>query len=190
MCGRYALYDTSKLDFEVAHNLIGISYNIAPSMKVPVIVENNEVSLVNWTYKVPWAKNLDIINARSETVRQKPSFKESKPCLIVADGWYEWKRDGEVKQPYYFHMNNDVFYFAGIYNDSGCAILTMEANEKLAPIHHRQPIMLKHNEARDHLKGKDRFTSSLSRRVEFYPVDRMMNSPNVNNEKNIEECKI
>jgi putative SOS response-associated peptidase YedK len=66
----------------------------------------------------------------------------------------------------------------------------MEANEKLAPIHNRQPIMLKHNEARDYLNGKDRFTSSLSRRVEFYPVDRMMNSPNVNNEKNIEECKI
>ena len=50
--------------------------------------------------------------------------------------------------------------------------------------------MLKHNEARDYLNGKDRFTSSLSRRVEFYPVDRMMNSPNVNNEKNTEECKI
>ena len=87
-------------------------------------------------------------------------------------------------------MNNNVFYFAGIHNDSGCAILTMEAIEKLKPIHNRQPIMLKHNEAKDYLNGNDRFTSSLSMRVEYYPVNRIMNSPYVNNEKNIKECKI
>lgn len=188
MCGRFTL--RRSIDVK---ELTGISikenYNVAPSQDILTI--SDKPRFMKWSYSPSWAKQpMNLINARSETVRQKPSFKESKPCLIVADGWYEWKRDGEVKQPYYFHMNNDVFYFAGIYNDSGCAILTMEANEKLAPIHHRQPIMLKHNEARDHLKGKDRFTSSLSRRVEFYPVDRMMNSPNVNNEKNIEECKI
>ena len=84
-------------------------------------------------------------------------------------------------------MNNQMFYIAGIYNETGCALLTKEANEKLSPIHNRMPIILKHNEARDYLNGKDRFGSSLSMHVEFYPVDRMVNSPRVNNAKNIEE---
>ena len=130
---------------------------------------------------------MNLINARSETVREKPSFREAKPCLVLADGWYEWKRDGEVKQPYFFHMDHQMFYIAGIYNETGCALLTKEANKKLSPIHHRMPIILKHTEARDYLNGKDRFGSSFSQRIEFYPVDRMVNNPRVNNAKNIEE---
>ena len=188
MCGRFTLRESLSVK-ELTGISIEENYNVAPSQHILTIT--NKSKFMKWSYSPLWAKEpMNLINARSETVRQKPSFKESKPCLIVADGWFEWKRDGEVKQPYYFHMNNEVFYFAGIHNDLGCAILTMEAIEKLSPIHNRQPIMLKHDEVKDYLNGKDVFNSCLSKRVEYYPVNRIMNNPKVNNKKNIEECKI
>ena len=110
------------------------NYNIAPSA-ILTITEVPEWR--KWSYSPSWAKEpMNLINARSETVREKPSFKESNPCLVLADGWYEWKRDGETKQPYFFHMGHQMFYIAGIYNETGCALLTKEANEKLSPIHH------------------------------------------------------
>tara|TARA_B100001175_G_C19294970_1_gene535341 strand:- start:83 stop:649 length:567 start_codon:yes stop_codon:yes gene_type:complete len=188
MCGRFTLRNKGQVQ-DLTGEVIEENYNIAPSSNILTITDSHKWR--KWSYSPSWAKEpMSLINARSETVREKPSFKESKPCLVLADGWYEWKRDGEIKQPYFFHLDHQMFYIAGIYNESGCVLLTKEANQKLSPIHHRMPIILKHNEARDYLNGKDRFGSSLSMRIEFYPVDRMVNSPRVNNEKNIEECRI
>ena len=146
--------------------------------------ENSEVNLITYAnghgcggrrFNPTWAKKpMNLINARSETLTEKPSFKMAKRCLILADGWYEWLRDGDTKQPYYFHMNNKIFSFAGIYTEyqeqKGCAIITKEANEKLGNIHHRMPVLLKYNEGRDWLAGKNVFSSSLSERIEYYPV--------------------
>ncbi|SVC32935.1 uncharacterized protein METZ01_LOCUS285789, partial [marine metagenome] len=116
--------------------------------------------MMKWSYNPTWAKKpMNIINARSETLNEKPSFKMAKRCTIVADGWFEWHRKGDKKQPYFFHMNDNIFLFAGIYNEyqgvNGCAIITKKANENLGKVHHRMPILLENNEARNWLQGED-----------------------------------
>ena len=192
MCSRYTVRDTQAVQREYGA-VIKPSYNVAPSQDVVVVTDKAET--MKWHYSPTWAKEpMNLINARSETLREKPSFKMAERCLIVADGWYEWLREGESKEPYFFHMSNKVFNFAGIYTEyqgvKGCAIITKEANEKLSKIHHRMPVMLEHNEGRDWLKGNDVFSSSLSERVEYYPVDKIVNSPRNNDERCVEEIKL
>ena len=194
MCGRYTIRDIQRVQDEFG-TTIKANFNVSPSQEVLVLTDreggSTQPETMKWHYSPSWAKEpMNLINARSETLREKPSFKMAERCLIVADGWYEWLREGESKQPYFFHMNNALFTFAGIFTEykgiNGCAIITKDANEKLSKIHHRMPVMLKHNEGRDWLKGKDVFTSSLSELIEFYPVDKMVNPPRNNNERCVE----
>ena len=198
MCGRFTVRDVQQIQEEYGSS-IKANFNVSPSQDVLVLTDreggSTQPETMRWHYSPTWAKEpMNLINARSETLREKPSFKMAERCLIVADGWYEWLREGESKEPYFFHMGNKVFNFAGIYTEhqdvKGCAIITKEANEKLSKIHHRMPVMLKSNEGRDWLKGKDVFTSSLSERVEYYPVDKIVNSPKNNDERCVEEIKL
>ena len=198
MCGRFTVRDVQQIQDEYGSS-IKANFNVSPSQDVLVLTDreggSTQPETMRWHYSPTWAKEpMNLINARSETLREKPSFKMAERCLIVADGWYEWLREGESKEPYFFHMSNKVFNFAGIYTEhqdvKGCAIITKEANEKLSKIHHRMPVMLKSNEGRDWLKGKDVFTSSLSERVEYYPVDKIVNSPINNDERCVEEIKL
>ena len=198
MCGRYAVRDVQQIQNEYG-STIKTNFNVSPSQDVLVLTDreggSTQPETMRWHYSPTWAKEpMNLINARSETLREKPSFKMAQRCLIVADGWYEWLRKGENNQPYFFHMSNKVFNFAGIYTEyqgvKGCAIITKDANEKLSKIHHRMPVMLKHNEGRDWLKGKDVYSSSLSERVEYFPVDKIVNSPRNNDERCVEEIKL
>ena len=198
MCGRFTIRDIQQIQDEYGLS-IKANFNVSPSQDVLVLTDreggSTQPETMRWHYSPTWAKEpMNLINARSETLREKPSFRMAERCLIIADGWYEWLREGESKQPYYFHMSNKVFNFAGIYTEyqgvKGCAIITKEANEKLSKIHHRMPVMLKSNEARDWLKGKDVFTSSLSERVEYYSVGKIVNSPRNNDERCVEEIKL
>jgi putative SOS response-associated peptidase YedK len=134
-------------------------YNIAPSQPVGVVVRGQNASkpefrLMGWGLIPSWAKDPSIgaklINARSETVTEKPSFRTAfkyRRCLIPADGFYEWKKtQGGAKQPFYFSMaGNAVFAFAGLWeswNDiETCTILTTAANSLLQPIHDRIPVI-------------------------------------------------
>ena len=198
MCGRFTVRDIQQIQDEYGLS-IKVNFNVSPSQDVLVLTDreggSTKPETMRWHYSPTWAKEpMNLINARSETLREKPSFRMAERCLIIADGWYEWLREGESKQPYYFHMSNKVFNFAGIYTEyqgvKGCAIITKEANEKLSKIHHRMPVMLKSNEGRDWLKGKDVFTSSLSERVEYYSVDKIVNSPRNNDERCVREIKL
>ena len=198
MCGRFTLRDIQQIQDEYGLS-IKANFNVSPSQDVLVLTDreggSTQPETMRWHYSPTWAKEpMNLINARSETFREKPSIRMAERCLIIADGWYEWLREGESKQPYYFHMCNKVFNFAGIYTEyqgvKGCAIITKEANEKLSKIHHRMPVMLKSNEGRDWLKGKDVFTSSLSERVEYYSVGKIVNSPRNNDERCVEEIKL
>ena len=198
MCGRFTVRDIQQIQDEYGLS-IKVNFNVSPSQDVLVLTDreggSTQPETMRWHYSPTWAKEpMNLINARSETLREKPSFRMAERCLIIADGWYEWLREGESKQPYYFHMSNKVFNFAGIYTEyqgvKGCAIITKEANEKLSKIHHRMPVMLKSNEGRDWLKGKDVFTSSLSERVEYYSVGKIVNSPRNNDERCVEEIKL
>jgi putative SOS response-associated peptidase YedK len=139
-------------------------YNVAPTQPVPVIRENpkeprRELSLMRWGLIPLWSKDMSgaamMINARSETAAMKPAFRDplaNRRCLIPADGFYEWKRTGKVKQPYCFEVNDgELFAFAGLWdrwkNPSGewiksCSILTTTPNAVTSAIHDRMPVIL------------------------------------------------
>ena len=168
MCGRYSL--TTPVEgiarlfaFDARPNLAA-RYNIAPTQPVPVLRDDlagrRELALVRWGLVPSWAKDVaagaPLINARAETVAQKPAFRSAfkrRRCLIPADGFYEWRAwpDGP-KQPYRIAMADDtVFAFAGIWEhweaEDGsvlqtCAIITTEANDWMVRIHDRQPVIL------------------------------------------------
>jgi len=162
MCGRFTLRSPGRIKFDVNRKapppLLLPRFNIAPSQDVlTVMSDRGERTLVpaRWGLIPSWSKEpKGFINARSETLNEKPSFSESferRRCLIPADGFYEWKKSGKSTQPYYFQMKDEEpFYFAGIWDewrgDSGsttsCAIITTTANEVLETIHDRMPVIL------------------------------------------------
>ena len=113
-------------------------------------------------------------------MHQKPSFKGAMRCLIPTTGWYEWQDNGTQKQPFYHHINHDLFYFAGLANSQGCLIVTKEANKDIKQIHHRQPVLLTHDESDHWLNNEDQLESKLDDLIEFYPVSTKVNSPKNN----------
>lgn len=168
MCGRYRLSKRKQLIeeyFETANEVDWKPrFNIAPSQNVGIIRQSStrperEFSQVRWGLIPSWAQDAGvghkIINARSETVADKPAFRDSfraRRCLIPADGFYEWKRSKEAKQPFHFGMLDDsAFAFAGIWdswNDGRgnsletCSILTTAPNSLLVDVHDRMPVIL------------------------------------------------
>ncbi len=139
-------------------------YNIAPTQSVPVIRQHpkepvRHLSLLRWGLIPPWMKDSSgaarLINARSETAHTQPAFRDalkSRRCLILADGFYEWRKARATRQPYCFEVNNgELFAFAGLWERwkdpkgewvKTCAILTTTANAVASPIHDRMPVIL------------------------------------------------
>jgi putative SOS response-associated peptidase YedK len=167
MCGRFSLGGTIR----VGH-LFDLPtwpetpprYNIAPGQDVPAVIQNRETGArecrpFRWDLVPSWAKDPAIgnrmINARSETAATKPAFRKplrERGCVILADGFYEWKREGSRKQPYYIKLQNDKpFAFAGLWDHwqpqegepvETCTILTTTPNAVLRAIHDRMPVIL------------------------------------------------
>jgi putative SOS response-associated peptidase YedK len=157
MCGRYSLHSNP----EVVALLFGLSeipayqarYNIAPTAQV-LIVREGGAAMVKWGLVPRWAKDPSMgarmNNARAETVAEKPSFREAyrkRRCLIPANGYYEWKLEHGLKQPYYITpASGALFAFAGLWeqwNDlQTCAIITTDSNEKMAAVHERMPVIV------------------------------------------------
>ncbi|MEG4572558.1 SOS response-associated peptidase [Microcoleus sp. N3A4] len=168
MCGRYTLNTSAKIIAEFfklsAVPDIQPRYNIAPTQSVATVkVEpekmQRQFQFMRWGLIPSWAKDMKIgshtINARSETVAEKPAFRSAikhRRCLIVADGFYEWLPQGKKKQPYYFQMaNSEPFAFAGLWenwespegeNIVSCSIITTAANSTVQPVHDRMPVIL------------------------------------------------
>ena len=140
-------------------------YNVAPTQNVPIVrrpkdTDGRELVLARWGLIPSWAKDTKIgyrtINARAETVAEKPSFREAfkrRRCLVVADGFYEWqKQPGGKKQPYFISAASDgPLAFAGLWETwkdpegdrvESCTIIVTEANDLLRPIHDRMPVIL------------------------------------------------
>jgi putative SOS response-associated peptidase YedK len=175
MCGRYSLKNSSRVK-EIYNLDLKPRYNIAPSQKILTVTDKPQ--MMKWSYSPSWAKKpMNLINARSETLSEKPSFREAKRCVIVADGWFEWKKEAESKIPYYHHLNGEVFHFAGLYNPDGCLIVTKEACSELSHIHGRMPVLVEDSEIGDWLGGKDLFASPLSNLIHTYPVSKHVNNP-------------
>lgn len=167
MCGRYALYGPkSRLTehFGVDFDALGFEahYNLAPTQVAPVIRQREgtrDASMLRWGLLPSWSKDETLanklFNARSETAAEKPSFRaamKSRRCLIPANGFYEWARTVDGKQPYYIHLaSGDPLAMAGLWEHWRTAegetletftILTTEANERIRPLHDRMPVIL------------------------------------------------
>lgn len=167
MCGRYRLTRADKLaekfDIDPIEEL-SPRYNLAPTQMVAVVRQDPEQperfgSRMKWGLIPFWAKDASIgykmINARAETVASKPAFRDAlkkRRCLIPADGFYEWKKNGKTKTPFCFTMaDDDIFAFAGIWdswrNPEGkvietCSIVTTTPNSLCADVHDRMPVIL------------------------------------------------
>lgn len=162
---------------------------------------DRETVMLQWGLIPSWSKEAKgFINARAETLEEKPSFSEFKSferrrCLIPADGFYEWKRLGKWKQPYYFQLTDErPFAFAGIWDEwrsnklsiNSCAIITTTANELLATIHSRMPVIL-HPEFYDAwLNGKAKLVEIKTLLLPYpasetksHPVGNDVNQPKV-----------
>jgi putative SOS response-associated peptidase YedK len=209
MCGRYTLRAAG----EAVAGFFGLPevpvleprYNIAPTQTVPIVRAamgaGRELVMVKWGLIPSWATDPSIgnkmINARSETAATRPAFRSAmkqRRCLVVADGFYEWQKTGGKKQPYYIRLAKDgPFAFAGLWErwDKGeeplesCTILTTSANECVAPVHDRMPVILDPNDYHQWLdpgildaKGVAAPLRPLSaERMTAYPVTTLVNNP-------------
>jgi len=168
MCGRFALgiLPFSVLEFFNIDGLVEFKphYNIVPTQSIPAILHDKDsnkrtIKMFHWGLIPSWAKESKIgsrlINARSETVSEKPSFRDAfkyRRCLIPTTGYYEWGHKSKNKQPYYIKMRDDMlFAFAGLWEHwksgeegeiESCTILTTDANDLMQPLHDRMPVIL------------------------------------------------
>ncbi|MDF1520651.1 MAG: SOS response-associated peptidase [Brevefilum sp.] len=210
MCGRFTLtLDPGELqallDLGPFVHIVKPRYNIAPSQPIPIVKhpEKREVELYKWGLVPSWADDPKIgyrmINARSETAHEKPSFRAAftrRRCLILADGFFEWHADqkGAQKTPYLFKLKNDhPFTFAGLYEHwqapqggelHTCTILTCSPNDLVKDYHNRMPVMLG-EEARWQWLLEDANEKALldmlipypAEEMKCYPVSKAVNSP-------------
>ncbi|MGV8038822.1 MAG: SOS response-associated peptidase [Thermoanaerobaculaceae bacterium] len=166
MCGRYTLASPGNVVAELFEldevPELRPRFNIAPTQDVAVVRAREgrrELGAVQWGLVPSWARDLAIgqklINARAETVAEKPAFRSAlraRRCLVVADGFYEWQPTAGRKQPWYFQLRDGgPFAFAGLWERwqapgvdtlESCTIVTTEANELVAPVHGRMPVIL------------------------------------------------
>jgi putative SOS response-associated peptidase YedK len=201
MCERFTRRADSKKiskEFKVADvPAVEARYNIAPTQDVLAIYEREdgrEAALFKWGLVPSWAKDISLgarlINARSETVAEKPAFRQAfkqRRCIIPADGFYEWQKTGARKQPFFFRMRDErPFGFAGLWErwegDGGqiinsCAILTTDANEVLRPVHDRMPVILHPDDYGLWLDADARKLDLIKEVLRPYPAEEMMGYP-------------
>lgn len=184
-------------------------YNIAPTQSVVVVMNDPETGTrrldrLSWGLIPPWADELSIgarmINARSETVDEKPSFKKAltaRRCLVIADGYYEWKKMDDGKQPFVIEPSDrkSVLVMAGLWESNRkvtgdgsalrtCTILTTDANATTADIHHRMPVMMADDQVDvwldpkvvDPIALKNLLVPAPDQWLSVRPVDRHVNN--------------
>ena len=218
MCGRFIniekkeeiikLFPSSKV-----LNYSNISYNISPSNLINVIYKNNNNIYIDnlfWSFSYYNKQNnitQFVINARIETIVSKYLFKESfikRKCLIISNGYFEWKKIDNTKQPYFISIpKNELMFFGGIWRQeiknnvktNVVCIITKDANEDLSKIHSRMPLIMSHNEGLEFLNDNDnRFLennkSVFEDDIDYYPVSKIVNNPKNNDENCIKEITL
>ena len=209
MCGRFVLTADGELiqqQFDLQFTPEGITarYNIAPGQPIAVITNSDPANLTfhRWGLIPSWAKDAKIgnrlINARAETLHEKPSFKNAykrRRCLIPSNGFYEWAKHGNAKKPMYIHLKDHaLFAFAGLWETwnsphgdeiTTCTIITTEPNDVVKPLHHRMAVILRPENYKTWLSTEEMLPDSLqpllqpynANRMEAYEVSRFVNSP-------------
>ena len=205
MCGRFAFYSPA----EAAAALFGVTdalpveprYNIAPTQYIAAIrpdeQEERELVMLRWGLVPFWAKDPSIgnrmINARAETVAEKPAYRAAyrhRRCIVLADGFYEWRRDGDSKVPFFISTaNGQPFAMAGLWEnwsdkESGdqlqtVTLITTSANEFMAPLHHRMPFVLEPGTAGEWLADATGLLddiAAITPPLQAWPVDRRVNN--------------
>ena len=212
MCGRYALIASAPR----LARLLGLMevpelpprYNIAPTQTVAAVrasrTKDAELVLMRWGLIPAWSKtpgkDYRMINAKAETLAQRPAFRTAyrrRRCLIPADGFYEWKRLADRKQPYYFAMKDaKPFVFAGLWEQwrgpneqvtDSCTIITTEPNSTVAPVHSRMPAILAQQDYDAWLDPDHQDTDALAALLKPYDASPMAATPvsvHVNNPTN------
>jgi putative SOS response-associated peptidase YedK len=208
MCGRFVLTASTEaiqqtFDLDTLPNGMLPRYNIAPTQPVAVVTDAHprQLTFQRWGLIPSWAKDPAIgntlINARSETIEEKPAFRTAfkrRRCLIPADGFYEWQKRGKDKAPIFIHLKgHDLFAFAGLWEvwhspDGSevqtCTILTSEPNPLISQLHHRMAVILPRE---DYAVWLDKDTppdvlKALLRpydenQMAYYEVSKIVNSP-------------
>lgn len=204
MCGRFVGFRTlaeleSYFPIDRADCAVAANYNVAPSQEVLAIVRRegaNVLEKLHWGLVPFWAKDPSIgnrlINARSETVAQKPSFRSAfkgRRCLILADGFYEWTGSKGDRRPVYLTLPDEApFAFAGLWetwDDKGradevhasCTILTRAASASVRPIHHRMPVILSPEGYAAWLDPALQDADRLSRLLETQALTELLHRP-------------
>jgi len=205
MCGRFAFYSP----VEAAAALFGVDasldikprYNIAPTQDIAAIRNDKdgerELVMLRWGLVPFWAKDPSIgnrmINARAETVAEKPSYRNAykhRRCLVLADGFYEWQRQGETKTPFFISLESgQPFALAGLWENwtdretgeslQTTTLITTDANEFMAQLHHRMPVILEADTATDWLAGSNELlddVAAITPPLQAWPVDRRVNN--------------
>jgi putative SOS response-associated peptidase YedK len=211
MCGRVTI-QTPALALAREFALTGVRtalehprYNLAPTQLMPVVINDGARMLdaYRWGLIPSWAKEASIgnklINARGETVAEKPSFRSAlkrRRCLLLVDGWFEWKQSTKPKTPFYFHRKDGrPLAFAGLWEewtapDTGevlrtCTVITTGPNRLMAPIHDRMPVILTPEAQELWLRPEPQEASVLQpllvanedEPLEAWEVARVVNSP-------------
>ena len=227
MCGRF----TQRLSWRELHELLDLigpalnlrpRYNVAPAQTIAAVrsgPDGRTLSMLRWGLIPAWAKEPNIgyklINARSETAHEKPSFRaawKACRCLIPADGFYEWARaaKGRAKRPWLFAMKDGSgFAFAGLWESwqvreglaltgslaelepgdtlETCTILTTEANATVAPVHPRMPVILQPDAFAPWLAGESvPLAPYPADAMTAHPVSTLVNKPANDDERCVE----
>ena len=208
MCGRFAFFVKGQFGYEslqLSEPPRFERYNIAPSQEILAIRTAPEAGRPEWVMLrwglVPfWSKEpggkRPLINARAEGIETKPSFRgpiRHRRCIVPASGFYEWRREGSGKQPYFVRpAAAEVFALAGIWDHwegkqgeviESVAIITTSANELMRPIHDRMPVILEEEDAAEWIESTTKLEKALamlgpcsSARMVAYPVSSLVNS--------------
>ena len=198
MCGRYVVTNPASKTKKIVKSAIKVddieNYNAHPYQNLPVIKKysnGNALENLKWGIVPSWSKNKDykpLINARLETINEKVSFKKLikiSRCVVLADGFYEWKREEKIKTPYYFlRKDKKSIYFAGIYENNEFSLITEQASENVSQIHYRQPVILNEKDINRYLnielEGSSFLKECKKPDLEFYQISKDVNKPTNN----------
>ena len=207
MCGRFVLkhpVDEIALLFSIDHSIhklkeLSPNFNVSPTQNSLILsFEKNQKLLSemhfglipSWSKDASYSSNL--INARVETITDKPNYRSliyTNRCIVLASGYFEWRKEGNAKQPYFIHLNNNsIMTLAGLWtewnNIRSFTIITTQAADKIKDIHHRMPLIIDIDQVNRYLNPRGNFFHNSYKnnniKLEHYKVSRFVNKP-INN---------
>ena len=203
MCGRYKITNAVSKTIDIVKTNIKVedkeNYNAHPTQKLPIIrsyTNGTALELCEWGLVPAWSKKLEkfspLINARKETLMEKITFKnliQTSRCLVLVDGYYEWKREEKNKTPYYFTKDDDdLIFLAAIHQNNQFCIITREATEEISKIHHREPLIINQSQINNYLNVKKDAMEILNSikppKLKFHEIKKDVNNP-INNDPSL-----